>query len=141
MTLENAVMAAVAARLSAISGLSGVQIVQGNADSVVAVPRIVVMATREGVEVPGYAIYGVQLEIMVVANAFEQAQGGTSGNQEIEVLFAFVENSLTGNLVTLSNSDVIIHGARWNGSVTDVREKRTISRTWTVTLLASPLTD
>ena len=141
MTLENAIMSAVAARLQAVPALSGVSVVQGNADSVITIPRIAVDAVRQGVSIPGYAVYGVRLEVTVVANSWSAAQDGVSGNQEIETLFAAVENSLTGNLSSLTNSDVIVHGARWDGSVSDVREGRVISRKWDITLEASPLTD
>lgn len=141
MTLENAIMAAVTARLGAVGGLSGVSIVQGNGDEVLTVPRIAVEATREAVAIPGYALYGVKLEVVVTANAWEQAQNGTSGNAEVENLFALVEGSLTGDLTELTDADVIVHGARWDGGVSDLRQNRTISRTWTITLMASPLTD
>ena len=141
MTLENAVMAAVVTQLKGVSGISGISVVQGNADTLIAVPRIAVEATREASAIPGYAVFPVRVEVVVTANAYQQTGTTMTGNAEIEKLFAYVYNSLTGDLTELTNSNVLIHGVRWDGSVSDLRQDRIISRTWSFTLLASPLND
>lgn len=142
MTLETAVISSVVARLSALPALSGVQILASNADQEEAVPRVVVDALRTGPAVPGYAIYDVRTDFEITANAWAGANSldSLSGNSEVESIFSAITEAMAGDPTALSDSEVTVVGCRWDGGVGESRDGRKITRNWSVTLVAAPMT-
>lgn len=142
MTLEAAVSSAVAGYLGGLSGLANVQVSPANADVQESVPRVTVEATREASVLSPYALYRVRVEIQITANAWAGANAldATSGNAEIETLFLAVSQGMAADLTLLSNASVQIFGAVFDGGVTDTRENRTITRGYSLTLMAAPMT-
>jgi hypothetical protein len=140
MTFEQNLSRKIRTRLTALN-LTGVSVVVGNDDDELTMPRIVVTATRGGVFVPGHAIYSVDIGIVIRANAWSAASSdkATTGNQSVETIFAAVESSLTGDLTTLGDSTLAVYGAMYTGSVSDLREERTVERRWGFTMVAAPL--
>jgi len=141
MTLEQSLSRSICTRLKAVSGLGSIRIVPANDDSEIAVvPRITVSTTRGSESIVGFQVYACQVQIQITANAFPAASSSqTSGNASVETLFSKVETSLSSNITTLSNSDVVVLGVLYDGSVSDNRSDRTISRTWTLTVHAGSL--
>ena len=141
MTLEQALSRSICTRLTGVTGLGSVRIVPANDDTeITTVPRITVSATRGSESIVGYQIYATQVEIQITANAFPAASiCQTSGNASVETLFSKVETSLTSNITTLSNANVVVLGALYDGSVSDDRNDRTITRRWTLTIHAGSL--
>ena len=82
------------------------------------------------------------MEIQITANAWAGANAldATSGNAEVETLFLAVSQGLSADLTQLSNASVKIYGAVFDGGVTDTRENRTITRGYSLTLMAAPMT-
>ena len=144
MSLEANLTASIVSRLTGVTGLrpaDGVSVVSSAADDAVVNPRVVVSVTRGPVSIPGYAVYACQVEFMVRANAWAAASANksTTGNQSVESLFSLVEASMTGELSTLSTESLAVFGAEFDGAVSDEREDRIITRTWSLTVQASPL--
>jgi hypothetical protein len=140
MTLEQTLSRAIVARLSTLPRLAGVQVSNANDDSAVTVPRVTVAVTRGAVSIPGYAVYRMNVEIVIHANAWSAASPdkSTSGNQTVELMFDQIEALMTGDVTQLSNGGVIVYGAEYDGGVSDTRDDRLISRAYTFTLQASP---
>jgi hypothetical protein len=141
MTLEQALAQSIVSRIAALPVFSGVRIVAGNDDTEQSVPRCVVNVTRHGVFIPNVAVYSCKVDFEIVANAFPSANpdATTSGNQNVELLFDKLERSMTGDVTTLTNSNVSVFGAIYDGSVSDKREKQIIHRNYDLTLIASPI--
>jgi UDP-N-acetyl-D-mannosaminuronate dehydrogenase len=141
MTLEQALSRSICTRLTGVTGLGSIRIVPANDDTeITTVPRITVSATRGSESIVGYQIYATQVEIRITANAFPAASiSQVSGNASVETLFSKVETSLTSNVTTLSNANIVVLGALYDGSVSDDRSDRTITRRWTLTIHAGSL--
>jgi hypothetical protein len=141
MTLEQALSRSICTRLKAVSGLGAIRIVPANDDTeITTVPRITVSTTRGSESIVGFQVYACQVEIQITANAFPaDSISQTSGNASVETLFSKVETSLSSNITTLSNSDVVVLGVLYDGSVADDRSDRTITRRWTLTIHAGSL--
>jgi len=141
MTLEQALSRSICTRLTGVTGLGSVRIVPANDDTeITTVPRITVSATRGSESIVGYQIYATQVEITITANAFPAASiSQVSGNASVETLFTKVETSLASNITTLSNSNIVVLGALYDGSVADDRSDRTVTRRWTLTIHAGSL--
>jgi hypothetical protein len=141
MTLEQSLSRAICTRLKAVSGLSTIRIVPANDDTeITTVPRITISTTRGSESIVGFQVYACQVQIEITANAFPAASiSQTSGNASVETLFSKVETSMTTSITTLSNSDVVVLGALYDGSVSDDRSDRTIVRRWTLTIHAGSL--
>lgn len=141
MTLEQSLSRSICTRLKAVTGLGSIRIVPANDDTeITTVPRITVSTTRGSESIVGFQVYACQVEIEITANAFPAASiSQTSGNASVETLFSKVETSLSSNITTLSNSDVVVLGVLYDGSVSDDRKDRTITRRWTLTIHAGSL--
>ena len=144
MSLELNLTAAIVSRLTGVTGLrpqDGVSVVSSASDDAVVNPRVVIAVTRGPVSIPGYAVYGCNVECMIRANAWAAASAGKNqtGNQSVETLFALVEASLSGDLTALSTAALAVYGAVYDGAVSDEREDRIITRHWSLTVQASPL--
>jgi hypothetical protein len=139
MSLEQTVAGTIAAQLASLPALSGVRVVAASDDGEQEVPRVVVDVERHGVAIPGYAVWNLKVEVEIVANAFPQSNAASlSGNQNIEALFVQVEGALTGDVTAFSSPGACVYGAKYDGAVTDLREKNVIRRRWDMTLFASP---
>ena len=138
MTLEQALSRSICTRLTGVTGLGSVRIVPANDDTeITTVPRITVSTTRGPESIVGFQVYACQVEIQITANAFPAASiSKTSGNASVETLFSKVETSLTSNVTTLSNANVVVLGALYDGAVSDDRSERTITRRWSLTMHA-----
>jgi hypothetical protein len=141
MTLEQSLSRAICTRLTGVTGLESVRIVPANDDTeITTVPRITVSTTRGSESIVGFQVYACQVELQITANAFPAASiSQVSGNASVESLFSKVETSLTSNITTLTNSNVVVLGALYDGSVSDDRSDRTITRRWTLTVHAGSL--
>ena len=141
MTFDQQIARNIRDRLQVIPLLSDISVVAGNDDAELELPRIVVNCTRGSVAVPGHAVYNVAVEIVMKANAWSAASSdkATTGNQSIELIWNKVENSITGDLSTLSSNSLMVYGGIYDGGISDTREDRFIERTYTMSLIAAPL--
>jgi hypothetical protein len=137
MTLEQSLSRALVTRLSAVQGLSGVSVINGNDDDEVTVPRVTVAVSRGAESVPGYRIYGCDVRVTVTANAWSAASSASkTGNQSVEEIYDLCEKSLSGNLTVLTTASMCVFGATYDGSLSDDRNERSIVRTWNFTVHA-----
>lgn len=141
MTLEQSLSRSIASKLATLPRLSGVLCVAANADDQQTVPRVVVEVVRGAQSVAGHDIYACDVDIQITANAFPQASNdlSTSGNQNVELLFDQIEQTMTGDPTQFSTGSVKIWGAVFHGGVTDHRDHHRIQRDYKLTLHAESL--